>query len=401
MRIIIENSSNQLENLGDVAMLQIAIERLANLWPRADLIVIAQDATRLNELFPDVQPLRVPQPAWWKPLRQSSWSLLPDLVQPVVAAMELRLRKSRAGDLEPRFVAALEGADVVVHSGAGVLADPFLPGALRRLRFLDLAVQHGKPTALFGQGIGPLADRRLRRSAVNTLPKVDHIAIRERANSLAELESLGVDPGIVAVTGDDAIELALRGVHSQRGRDLGLNLRLAPYSGLSKRRKQILQPLARALQKLAGRHRCDLRPIAIDPADQVAVERVLATTRAADHHEMELPSLLQSLARCRVVVSGSYHGAVLALGQGIPAIGLVASEYYWRKFTGLADMFGGLCPIVDLRQPGFEGKLVDAVSGLLADEGHSRGILLDRARAQVEASNEAYRVFHQNVLGQT
>ena len=51
--------------------------------------------------------------------------------------------------------------------------------------------------------------------------------------------------------------------------------------------------------------------------------------------------VVEHISRCRAVVTGSYHAAVFALAQGIPAVGLTGSAYYDAKFAGLADQFGG------------------------------------------------------------
>jgi len=51
MRILIENSSNQLQNLGDVAMLQVAYSRLRLRWPEAELVIITENAQRLSEFL--------------------------------------------------------------------------------------------------------------------------------------------------------------------------------------------------------------------------------------------------------------------------------------------------------------------------------------------------------------
>lgn len=402
MRILIENSSNQLRNLGDVAMLQIAIERLSQLWPEAELVVITQDAGQLGELFPQVRPLLLPQPSWWKPLKHWSWSALPEALQPVVAAAELRIRSWRSDHLEGVFSAAIKRADIVIHSGAGVFADPFLPGALRRLRLLDLAVKQGKPTALFGQGIGPIQDQRLRAAAGATLPRVDLIAVREGKHSPRELEALGVQPKTIIVTGDDAVELALRASQPGESADLGVNLRFAPYSGLSRRQGRVLASLARSIAQCAGEHDLRIRPILVDPEDQYACKHLVSPSlarAAAPAHKMRTASLLNAVHQCQVVVSGSYHGAVLALAQGIPAVGLVASDYYWRKFSGLIDRFGQACALVDLRAEGYQEALVTAIGSSFGQSKSQRGPLREKARAQVRASQQAYAEFHKQIVG--
>ena len=49
---------------------------------------------------------------------------------------------------------------------------------------------------------------------------------------------------------------------------------------------------------------------------------------------------ITTIARCRLVVTGSYHAALFALSMGVPAIGIATSRYYEDKFLGLADQFG-------------------------------------------------------------
>src|SRR6185369_1281526 len=49
--------------------------------------------------------------------------------------------------------------------------------------------------------------------------------------------------------------------------------------------------------------------------------------------------LIRKVGKCRVVVTGAFHPAVFALGQGIPVIGLVKSQEYKIKFRGLYNEF--------------------------------------------------------------
>ncbi|MFI6772593.1 polysaccharide pyruvyl transferase family protein [Nocardia sp. NPDC050412] len=50
--------------------------------------------------------------------------------------------------------------------------------------------------------------------------------------------------------------------------------------------------------------------------------------------------VFRQVGRCRVLVTNAYHLAVFALSQGIPAVGITASEYYddnstaWHRCSG-------------------------------------------------------------------
>src|SRR5689334_4770006 len=56
-RILIEPNAYHHLNVGDAAMLQIALERLGALWPRARLDVLTDDPERLRGLCPRAVPV--------------------------------------------------------------------------------------------------------------------------------------------------------------------------------------------------------------------------------------------------------------------------------------------------------------------------------------------------------
>ena len=57
MRILIVPSTFDCLNMGDVAMLQVAIARLTKLWPAASIQVLTQRPSTLVDYCPGVQPL--------------------------------------------------------------------------------------------------------------------------------------------------------------------------------------------------------------------------------------------------------------------------------------------------------------------------------------------------------
>jgi len=95
-----------------------------------------------------------------------------------------RLRRLRNADLT-EFLGWVYSADLVVASGAGLLADPYAPRARSVLELLETAIQRGSPTAMFGQGVGPFTDERMRAVARRVLPKVELIGLREERSGAA------------------------------------------------------------------------------------------------------------------------------------------------------------------------------------------------------------------------
>jgi len=89
-------------------------------------------------------------------------------------------------------------------------------------------------------------------------------------------------------------------------------------------------------------------------------------------------------------VTGSYHAAVFALAQGVPAVAIVGSRCYRDKFSGLTDLFAGGCEMVDIGTPNLCEALADKVERAWVDAERWREPLLRAARMQIERGKAAY-----------
>ncbi|GAA4535451.1 hypothetical protein GCM10023161_09000 [Mycobacterium paraffinicum] len=108
--------------------------------------------------------------------------------------------------------------------------------------------------------------------------------------------------------------------------------------------------------------------------------------------------LAERAARCRVIVTGSYHAAIFGLAAGVPAVCITNSIYYDLKFKGLSMQFPGGCHIV---RPGlgFERDLSDAIERAWDISESDRDRLHSVAQAQVAQADQAYRWFGSLVAG--
>src|SRR5438093_8501669 len=138
---------------------------------------------------------------------------LPDLTRRIVTWR--RRRRRREWQHVAPFLECLSAADLVVATGGGFVTDAFWWQAERVLTTLSLASIMGKPTAMLGQGLGPISSPRLRALAARTLRRIDLLTLREGAASLPVLDEVSVDRAKAIVTGDDAIEVAY-GRHAER-----------------------------------------------------------------------------------------------------------------------------------------------------------------------------------------
>jgi colanic acid/amylovoran biosynthesis protein len=275
----------------------------------------------------------------------------------------------------------------------GGLNDAFADSACPLLDELEFVLQAGVPVVVFGQGVGPITDPELLAKARAVLPRLKLIGLREGHTGLPLLESLGVPRDRIYVTGDDAIELAYRRRPGFLGNGIGFNLRLAGYAGTG---EDIVGKLRDPMLLAARTLNSSLVPVPISfhgsDSDVEANGRLLDGQNLASQTMIESPEdVIHQIGKCRVVVTGSYHGGVFALAQGIPVVGLVRSSYYEQKFTGLQEQFPGGCRMIDFRRSVTPGEIQDAICSTWESAERVREQLLGAAARQVELGRAAYQ----------
>jgi colanic acid/amylovoran biosynthesis protein len=321
--------------------------------------------------------------------------------------MKSKLRGVDASDASA-FLAAIHKADLMVVNGAGILTDAFLDNALGILATLGLAIRRGIPTAMFGQGIGPIGDPELRQRAKEVLPHVGLIGVREELQSLPLLESLGVLRSHVSVTGDDAVELGFRASRLVPARRpvpaIGVNLRVAPYADVS---RELIGVLRTAFEAATRTHRARMLPVPIarhgGKMDIETLRELLPGSPDEDGGaSLDTPQrVIERIGECHMMVTGSYHGAVFALAQGIPVVALAKSPYYLSKMEGLAHQFGTGCEVVDLHGAPAEltARVQAAIDRAWRDAGRIRGQLRAAAVDQIERGRATYRRLRYSIEG--
>ena len=413
MRILIENGGYHLENMGDVAMLQITAQRIRSAFPDTELLTLSHAPKRLahfiggslldprqRQLWLDSRALPIPVRKAWLP---KSVSQKMDAAEhrfqvgfPRVAATSIKLLGGRdpiANCQTSQFVDDIKSCDLIVASGGGFLTDSFLNTANDVLTTLELAQNLGKPTLVFGQGIGPLTCPDTLRHASRVLPKVSHIGLREQLTGRPILNSCGVSDDSIACTGDDAVELAYARRPSELGDSLGINLRLSNYSCVTQSQKELIQ--RELIQFVESRSIASvIAPISYfgTEVDGERVREVMRGTKGFDdlipHPSPE--AVIEVIGRCRAVVTGSYHAGVFALSQGVSVVALVASKYYQQKFQGLRDQFGSGCHVIDISTANSAEQLRAAMNDAYEKAPLHRERLLESAANQVSASRSFY-----------
>ena len=409
MRILIDPSSVHCLNLGDVAMLQVTVRRFREFWPEAEILVFNDTPGLLDLYCPTAEPVRpLGREAFYntaavltrlgRRFKMSSLSEFdvswrqrwPGLVEKLVA--------SRAGDEAAtelrRFLELVKSCDLIVASGAGQITTAFGAHSTLILNTMQMAMQLSIPTAILGQGIGPIDDACLCARAAKVLPRVDLICLRETITGPKLLDALGVPREHVVITGDDAIETVYHHRQSSVGDCIGVNLRVSWYSDIT---SGVLESLKRPLQSAAREVNARLVevPISRHPdEDDSGICRVLFEGYeqvAKPAHDLTLvEGMIEEIGRCRVMITTSYHGGVFALAQGIPVVAWLKSKYFAAKLYGLANQFGVGCEVVTLDEADWESRLKSAILSAWQASEEVRPRLLERASAQLAASEAAY-----------
>lgn len=412
-RVLLENSSYGHRNAGDAAMLRAAVDRLRGFFDGAEVRVLTTAPDQLRDLCPTACPvdLTVQPPGFTRSLVPIRWRRGRRFQEAVrCRADEWAGRLGRWSDrlaglaragmpahraAFARYLAELDAADLVVATGGGFVTDAFPHHCRAVLMTLLLAAGRGKPVAMTGQGLGPLTSRPLTRLARAVFPRLAVVGLREGVASPALATALGAPADRVVVTGDDAVEFAYSLRPDALGGAVGVNLRVARYSGVSDGEAGGVRAVVLGLAERAsapvlpvpiswypqeddlGSFRRLFPGVPVDPAAAAAGPDPDATARLA--------------GRCRVVVTGSYHAGVFALAQGVPVVGLAKSAYYVDKFEGLAGQFPDGVRVARLDDPAGPAAVAKAAEDLWAAAPGLRAGLLASAAAQVEAGRAFYR----------
>lgn len=386
-RILIDPSSHHLLNLGDVAMLQVCVERLRELWPAAGIGVVTDAPELLERHCLDVQAvpatgrydlLGPPEP---RVIRRAPATLMRPL---------LRIERARRGRGSPALKAYLDAlldADLFVMSGRGGMTDAFKDESYATLDEIHVASALSVPVALLGQGMGPIADPDLRRLAARVLPRAALITLREGRSGPGLLRELGVPARKVVVTGDDAIALAPQAPPAEPDA-VGVSVRVAGYAQVSAdAATELLDALATVASRLAAP--VVQLPMSVHPheGDHESMRGVLGATSEPPGSPA---AAVERTGRCRVLATGSYHAGLFALAQGVPAVCFSRSPYYDDKFLGLREMFGDGCAVVRAADSGAPSRVAELVERAYRSWPEPAAGLRAAARRQEEAGRTAY-----------
>jgi len=415
MRILIDNSSYNLMNHGDFAMLVSTAKKIKEIDPNSDIRILTDAPAELNKIIPHAKPVSPKGRKQWQvgwniigalhkffPSKYHNWLEFQErkfiIKYPDFSRRWISRRLSRRGYALSHmhdFLDEVKAADIVISSGGGFVTDSFLNHASSLLQTLALAQSYGKPTAMFGQGLGPVTDNKLLSWSKFVLPRLERLSLREGLYSKPFAISIGVPEDKINVTGDDAITMTNSKKPIMLGDAIGINIRIASYSGMDKNDLAGIKEKLDACNKRIGTQLCGI-PISYndDDSDMQSLHYFLSTKMASEAESLSTPDkIIEQVKKCRIVVTGSYHGGVFSLSQGVSVVAIVSSDYYRQKFEGLQSQFGVGCTIVDRNSSAFHADLEAAIYKSYNAAESVRVTLLNKAEEQAMLSELSYRVF--------
>jgi colanic acid/amylovoran biosynthesis protein len=438
MHILIDQAAQDMRNKGNNALLEAAMYRLLELWPRATIDVVTLAPTLTKLYYPRVRPIRpgdlqpfqsrfhrifpiIPRWIWLVlfEIREAIWhrwpglmtsklrlmvrSWLPKRVQPTSSDQVpyTELDKAETEGEQACFRQAMTSYDLVVASGGGYLCDADKSLLLSLFERLEAAIKSGVSTVMVGQGVGPLEDPELRARAREILPRTSLIFVREQRVALPLLNSLAVPPERIKMTGDDAILMAYEARLASLGTGIGVSLRVAHYTAVGTSHIATIRAI---LQQKAHQYQAPLiaAPISSAPheTDITFIRQLLAgyDDVSISWRKLDTPlDAIHRIARCRMMITGTFHGAIFALAQGIPVVAVAKSLEYLNKFSGLADEFGPGCQVIRLDADQLVEQLSSAIDQAWALADEFRPALLGAARRQVQQQHAAYQQIYEQI----
>ncbi len=290
----------------------------------------------------------------------------------------------------------LRSSDLLISGPGGLVQDSTGVGSVAYyLGITSLARFLGKPAMFYGQGFGPVRTRAGKLLVRLLANRLSLITVRDE-ESARDMQALGVTRPPIRVTADPALTLepppparmaellqqaGLQGevarLEGPTGRQPGVGPLVAvtvrPWPSLR------MDELAEGLRRFAEAEGARYLLIPFHPELDETPSRELATRIGARLLEGEwAPAELAGLLRCTDMIVGMrLHSLILAVGAGVPCLGLA----YDPKVERFARRAGAV-PLL-LEELSAE-RLATALGHLLAGRSHARSQIRARVAPMVE-----------------
>lgn len=351
MKILVDHGSGY--NLGDIAMLEASVSRLANIFKDASISVIDRPGL-ITTLWNT--PNVVKQKAYKIKLRGAGlldsvpflwrcdkywYKLITNFVLLFFGNASYRA----LGEFCKPF-------DALYISGGGNLTNLFYNSLFNKCCLMAAFISQDKPVMLTGQQIGPFNSYLSRMNLSKILEKVNFIGLRDPGDSLDFVKSAHINESHFDITGDDSFGLlplddltVLESLHPYNVKPNGfiaINFRMGEYATDMKKN---LRRAALLFDRVAERMQMPMLIIPIShnaiDNDVVSARELLKFMKGTNVKIFEYPNPTPALIKGILgkscgAVGTSYHFCTFALSMGVPAICIYDGDYYSQKAKSLS-----------------------------------------------------------------
>ena len=297
----------------------------------------------------------------------------------------------------PGFLHRMRKTALYISGGGSLIQDVTSSRSLQYyLYHIRAAKKRGNPVMMYGCGIGPVSGKANRKKAGRVISRnVDVIALRD-AQSMKELQRLGVSGPRILLTADTALCLPapspdaeaayLRAQGFAPGKDY-LMVSLRPWPGIDEK----LPAIAAAVDEAADAHDAELVLFALEPRRDIPLLERFAELLHCKYRIVPAPTqwqqLISLIRRMRGVLSMRLHPLVFAAGQGVPVAGIV----YDPKVNGFMDELGksSYCSVDEIDTDRIRALLAQMLDGDADRAETERRVEQLRARARANADEAA------------
>lgn len=392
MDILIDHGSAW--NVGDISMLESAVNELLLLMPEATLHVV--DRPRLRTHIWDYERVKkYPPYQLLEPLQLDGGGWLSKAVIKNVGRVGRHFIRSgtakRGFALEfpnrivPPATLRMKPAgtvadycgpfDALFVAGGGMITDTFSWGLIQRSALVRTFATQGKPIVFTGQQIGPFASRHSRHLTAKTLRVATYVGVREPTASLDYARTLGARR--YELMGDDSCgfsvdlkdatqRLKKRGLEA--GQFFAVNVRVGDYAAEHATHLNRIAELVGMLTERTGLPALVV-PVALGGQKSDILSGYSLRKAVGDHvlvlddEDLTAKAVKGVMGLAHGAVGVSYHFCTFALTQGIPAVCIHDGAYYGQKGDGIAAFWGD--SRLSLPLPGLDAsaasELVDSV----------------------------------------
>jgi polysaccharide pyruvyl transferase WcaK-like protein len=355
-------------NAGDEAQLSTSLNRLKNLFPDYDILVLTHDLQHTSRLHKHELVSESPREAFYNHNTSRFYYPRSDkdkaffFLKSILVLVNAHLLKWGVPTLfldgkAKKLLQHVKDSELLFYSGGGYITAKTRSRFWDALFFIACAKALRTRVVLSGQTIGlwqPGLNQWLARWG---LGKVDLISLRDNDDSVSALGGIAIESSKFCVTCDDATFSARSerreymsiladsriAASVRKGDYVAVNIH---YWGMgAARRGEALTQIYEVLEHVVARHGLPVILVPMTPSDHETMSDMQDLFTAKEQPvvfecDYDFRLIRALIADSKICITMKHHPIIFALGEGTPTIALNYTDYYQHKNNGAMSLFG-------------------------------------------------------------